>query len=270
MEVEMPEGPEVQVMLDSMRTLAHREISLVDVIDGNPAPLKSDLSTLAGHSIADFRRHGKFMDFVLDDGRHFLVHLGMTGHFTFDAPKHMLFRLTFVDGASLYYSDPRNFSRVLILSEDELRDYPPIRDLGPDALDDSRERIVERLRELRDGGTRTAVKPFLLNYRNLSGIGNIYASEVLFDAGIDPRRPLKTLTDEEIALLGIAIHGILRKAYASGGSTIESFQDVLGENGTYQNQHRVYQRTHCVKCGGPILRIEQEQRSTFYCPVDQH
>lgn len=265
----MPEGPEVQVMLDSLSVLRNIEIIGLETLASRTTPIKNDLSGTVGHCIVEFLRHGKFLDFLLDDGNHLLVHLGMTGHFRFDRPDKPLFVVRFKDGRNLYYSDPRNFSRVLLLNDRELCEYPAIRDLGPDAMTTGVKTIADRIRRLRDSGKNVEIKPALLDYRNIAGIGNIYASEVLFEAGIAPQRKFKSLTDEEIAKLAAAIHRILNVAYKSGGSTIESFEDVRGQKGDFQKSHKVYQRFVCQNCGGPIERIEQNGRSTFYCPAEQ-
>jgi formamidopyrimidine-DNA glycosylase len=120
-------------------------------------------------------------------------------------------------------------------------------------------------------GSRVAVKTFLMDQRRIAGLGNIYASEVLHRAGLDPRRRAGALAEREWGAVAAEIRAVLAEAIAAMGTTFSSYRTVWGEPGQYGESLRVYDRANepCQRCGTPIRRIVQGQRSTFYCPSCQ-
>jgi len=220
--------------------------------------------------VAGVKRQGKYIRFCLDDGASLVAHLRMTGKFVFTGPlapqnpaRHLRMVLVFTDGSLLSFMDMRRFGTLRLVSPGETP--PELRDLGPDPL--QKEMTLQRFRAIL-GKSRTAVKVLLLDQRRISGVGNIYACESLFRAGIDPRRTADSLTPEEGARLLRELRGILREAIRQNGTTISDFRNVDDKTGAFQHWLRVYERAGqpCRVCGQPIERIRQAQRSTSFCP----
>jgi formamidopyrimidine-DNA glycosylase len=198
-----------------------------------------------------------------------IVHLGMTGRLlvtTPDAPvaRHTHARLSLKDGRELRFVDPRRFGRL------EFRDLsrsPGFSAAGVDPLTVTAEEFAELFH-----GRRTSIKAALLNQKLLTGVGNIYADESLFHAGIRPSRSCGRLTRAELERLRLALRKVLKDAIRLGGSSISDYVDADGEHGLYQLEHCVYQRTGlaCRRCQTPIRRIVLAGRGTHYCPICQH
>ena len=205
--------------------------------------------------IREVRRRGKYIVFVLDRG-YLVFHLRMTGQLVVkDAPSDGARLVLRVDGEWLSFLDRRRLATAEYLRELRLELGPePLGDLAwlPGAL----------------GKSRRPIKSWLLDQKNIAGIGNIYAAEILFSAGIDPRRPANSLTPEEIGRLGAAIREILTRAIAYRGTTFSDYRDPSGSPGGFQELLRVYQRAGepCPRCGAPIERIELGGRGTYFCP----
>jgi formamidopyrimidine-DNA glycosylase len=198
-----------------------------------------------------------------------IVHLGMTGRLlvtTPDAPlaAHTHARLTLASGRELRFVDPRRFGRL------ELRDLScaePFCAAGTDPLTASAEEFRQLFR-----GRHLPIKAALLNQKLLSGVGNIYADESLFRAGIRPRRRCVRLTRAELEGLRLALCEVLEEAIRMGGSSVSDFVDANGVRGLFQLEHCVYQRTGlpCRRCQRPIRRMVLAGRGTHYCPHCQH
>jgi formamidopyrimidine-DNA glycosylase len=265
----MPELPEVEVTRRGLAPhLAGRVISAVEVRQPMLRwPVPKAVLSLAGRTVRGVRRRGKYLLVDCGDG-HLILHLGMSGSLRVIPPgtpaeKHDHFDLVLGDRV-LRLRDPRRFGAVLWTSED-VETHPLIAVLGIEPLSQSLN--AARLYEL-TRGHRTAIKLFLLDGRRVVGVGNIYASESLFRAGIDPRKPAKRLTPEKAMKLARAIKDTLRAAIKAGGSTLRDFVGAEGTAGYMQNRFSVYDREGkpCRRCRTPIKRIVQGQRSTFYCP----
>jgi len=201
------------------------------------------------------RRRGKYIVFALDRG--FLVfHLRMTGQLLLgDAPADGARLALRVDGGWLSFVDRRRLATVAYSPELDLELGPePLGDLSwlPGAL----------------GRSKRPIKAWLLDQKNIAGIGNIYAAEILFSAGIDPRRPANSLTPDEVERLGVAIREVLTEAIAYRGTTFSDYRDPAGNPGGFQGLLRVYQRAGepCPRCGTAIERIELGGRGTYFCP----
>ena len=230
------------------------------VLRGDPDRTAADL---AGRKVRGVRRHGKFIEIELDDGRSFVVHLGMTGKLLMDgAPGKHTHAILTLDRGTLLYDDSRQFGRL------ELSDGLPARvqKLGPEPLEVTLEEFAERLRS-----RKTRLKALLLNQQFLRGIGNIYADEALFRAGIHPLARTARLRPERIKKLYAAIREVLAEAIAAGGSSVSDYVDVDGRQGSFQVRHNVYQKTGeaCPRCGTRIRRILVAQRGTHFCPQCQ-
>ncbi len=220
---------------------------------------------IEGRGILDVERCGKAVLIVLGPSGILMAHLGMTGRILCGrkAPEATKLVLRLSNGMGLFYNDPRRFGRWEILEDPSDSVY--LRTLGPDPLAEgfSRGRLQEILR-----GSRVAVKPLLMDARRISGIGNIYASEILFAARLFPRRPAGGISDEETSRLHRAMRRVLREAVALRGTTVRDYRDGTGAAGGFQRRLRVYGREGrpCRRCRSPIVRILQHGRSTFFCP----
>ena len=257
----MPELPEVETVVRSVAAhLAGRRIVSARftsrfVTPGNRARLTQ---RLAGRRIESVTRRGKFILIALDQGT-LTVHLGMTGKLLLEgeAGQHTHGVFTLDDGRLLYH-DPRQFGRI------EFSEGPPPRvaKLGPEPLEIGFEEFRTRLRR------KARIKALLLNQSFLAGLGNIYADESLFAAGIHPLAVADRLSDARAKKLYHAIRGILTHAIQLGGSSISDYVNARGERGWFQMEHRVYGREGqpCVNCGRPIRKILVAQRGTHYCP----
>lgn len=221
---------------------------------------------LAGQPLVAVKRRGKYL--LLDfDGGHLLIHLGMSGSLRFVTPdeppaKHDHADFVFGDRV-LRFTDPRRFGALLWLSGDPLK-HPLIAKLGIEPLTEA---FTARWLQQALHGKAVGIKPALMDGALVVGVGNIYAAESLFDAGIDPRRPAGRVSLPRLERLVPIIQQTLEAAIRAGGSTLRDFCSPTGM-GDFQVQHKVYGRAGdaCVQCGSPIRVIRQGQRSTFFCP----
>jgi formamidopyrimidine-DNA glycosylase len=265
----MPELPEVEV---TRQSFAGRITSarILGVHMGKPLrwPLGCELSALHGQQVLGVRRRGKYLLVDLTAGL-LLIHLGMSGSISFgpDLPlagKHDHFELVTSLG-SLRLHDPRRFGAVVYAPDES---HPTavklLGRLGVEPLSDAFEagNFYQALK-LR----KTAIKQVLLGGEIVVGVGNIYASEVLFLAGVRPTTRAMNLSRPRAAKLHDAIRQVLAQAVAKGGSTLRDFSNANGESGYFQLEAMVYDRAGlpCKNCGNPVKSFRQGQRSTFYC-----
>jgi len=259
----LPELPEVETVTRSIAPLIGRRIVAAEfrcprvLRGGDPDHMSA---RIAGRRIAGVKRHGKFILVSLEGGGYLLIHLGMTGRLLLGGPagKHTHAVLT-LDRGVLLYDDSRQFG-CLQFSEG----FPQrVARLGPEPLEVSFEDFAAALKR-----RKTRVKSLLLNQAFLRGIGNIYADEALFRAGIHPLAIASRLSRDRARRLYDAIIAVLTEAIAAGGSSISDYVDAEGRKGFFQFSHRVYQRTGepCVKCKTPIRRVLVSQRSSHFCP----
>ena len=262
----MPELPEVETVTRSIAPLIGRRIvsaefrNLRILRGGDPDRMAA---RLAGRRIAAVNRYGKFIVVSLKDGGFLLIHLGMTGRLLLggERGKHTHVILT-LDRGVLLFDDSRQFGSFQ-LSED----FPArVARLGPEPLEIPFEEFRRALKR-----RKSRIKALLLNQTFLRGIGNIYADEALFRAGIHPLALASRLRQDRARKLYDAIVLILTEAIAAGGSSISDYVDAEGRKGFFQFQHRVYQRTGepCNTCGTPIRRVLVSQRSSHFCPKCQ-
>lgn len=267
----MPELPEVEHVARQLRDeLPGRRIVSVAVhwprTLGGMEPAEF-AARLTGQRITAIGRRGKHLIIELDGGDALVIHRRMSGNLIFLPPEERdsWARVVFVldDGRALVFSDPRKFGRTLLVRQDALSAL--FAGLGPEPLEDA---FTAAALEARLRGSRRAIKAALLDQAVVSGLGNIYADEALFRAGIHPLRPAATLSREEIAALRDAIRETLLLAIEHGGTTFGRHRDVYDEAGTNLEYLNVYRRAGqpCRVCGQPIERVVIAQRSAHYCP----
>ncbi len=269
----MPELPEVETIVRQLQPgLAGCRIVSVEILDPRlETPAKNKLP---GRKILDITRLGKQVCLELSGNDRdemklwLLFHLRMTGRLITHScsldqnERHLRARLVLDQGSLLFY-DMRSFGCLLVL--DSLQEALP---KGIDPL--SRRFTRRKLRELING-SKQEIKPWLLRQDRLVGLGNIYTSEILFASGIDPRRQAGSLKSDELHRLHSQIRRILLLAIKNCGTTFSDFQDSQGRTGSFQRLLSVYGKTGqpCPNCSGPIQRIVQQQRSTFFCSACQ-
>jgi formamidopyrimidine-DNA glycosylase len=258
----MPELPEVETVVRTLRPviigrrILNAEFRQLRVLIGDPS---DTAQALAGRKVKGVDRHGKFIVIRLDRG-FLVVHLGMTGKLLINAePSKWTHAVFTLDRGMLHYDDPRQFGRI------EYGDELPARvaALGPEPLEVTLDDFARALRE-----RRSPIKAVLLNQAVVRGVGNIYADETLFRAGIAPKRIAASLTRPHVKRIYDQMRAVLTEAIDSRGSSVSNYVDAEGRKGSFQDAHRVYRRTGepCVKCGAPIQRILVAQRGTHYCP----
>ncbi len=265
----MPELPEVEVTrLGIAPHLIDRRISTVIVREPRlRRPVNADLpSRLQGQTIHRLWRRGKYLLADLDTGQ-LLLHLGMSGHLrvlpaTIPAQRHDHIDLVLDNDQCLRFHDPRRFG-LLLWGPDWSTD-PLLQHLGPEPLggDFGGDYLYTRSR-----GHHQAIKTFLMDAHNVVGVGNIYANESLFSAGIDPRRAAGRISRARYQHLAEAIVEILQAAIAEGGTTLRDFTRPDGEKGYFRLSLAVYGREEepCVRCGAPLRGLRIGGRSSFFC-----
>ena len=262
----MPELPEVETVVRSIAPLVGRRIVSAEfrcrrvLRGGDPEGMAASVE---GRCIASIRRHGKFILMSLRGGGYLVVHLGMTGRLLLggEAGKHTHAILS-LDRGVLLYDDSRQFGCIQYSREIPER----VLKLGPDALEISLADFAAALRR-----RKTRIKALLLNQGFLRGLGNIYADESLFRAGIHPLAIASRLRGDRPRRLYDGMVAVLTEAIAAGGSSISDYVDAQGRKGFFQTHHRVYQRTGqpCATCGTAIRRMLVAQRSSHFCPKCQ-
>ena len=266
----MPELPEVEITRRGLLSgLPERTVTAVDARHtALRYPLPRGLSRrLAGHVVRDIERRGKYLLFRLDHGT-LIVHLGMSGSLRLvpaDEPAGKHDHLDLVFGTTaLRLRDPRRFGAVLWTAGDPAA-HPLIAPLGIEPLADA---FGGDWLHTASRGRNAAIKLFLMDSHVVVGVGNIYASESLFRAGIDPRTPAGRLSRARCARLAAAVMATLEAALAAGGSTLRDFIHSDGGSGWFQQAHAVYGRAGepCRVCGTTVRGLRLGQRSTFYCP----
>jgi len=271
----MPELPEVETIVRALRrcvigaTIASAEITWAGTIGCPDAD--GFVRGVSGQRIADVSRRGKWIIVTLGSGQALLVHLRMTGRLLVaqakcDGADHVRVRLPLVDGRTVCFHDVRKFGRLCLVDDAG----GVTGGLGPEPLDESFTDAA--FRELLEG-RRGRIKPLLLNQRFLAGLGNIYTDEALWRARIHPLRLANGLTSAEITRLWSSIRTVLRRAIASGGTTLDDggFVGTGGEAGQFAHRLAVYGRAGagCLRCGGTIERTVVGQRGTHICPACQ-
>lgn len=283
----MPELPEVEVVRQGLEAcLLHAQIVALEVYTphiASPAP-ETWTETLTGQTITTLERRAKYLILRLNRDC-LLIHLRMTGQillqqsqtetlmlpFTYyNRPvlqlpdKHTHLRISFSGGIQLFFRDIRKFGRVEKLSAAQLSSHPRLLKLGIEPL--GPEYTWPRFRSLLQG--QRTIKAFLLDQSRIAGIGNIYADEALFLARIQPERAVASLKPAEAQRLYAAIPQVLKKAIASGGTTLKDYLHPDGQGGGHQEELQVYGRAKapCLRCGKTLEKKVIAQRGTHFCP----
>ena len=231
---------------------------------------RRDLRRLQGAVITGIRRRSKYLLLDTDAGLTLLVHLGMTGQlWVADRGRpqrpHEHVVLSLGDGRELRFADARRFGLVLVRSSARLESDPRLKGLGPDPLDDA---LTGAYLFRATRGRRKPVKNFLMDTRAIAGIGNIYANEALYRAGVNPKRQVGRIGASRWDHLNTSLKQVLCESLEAGGTTLKDFLNAEGNAGYFAISLRVYDRggEPCEACQTPIRRIVQAGRSTFYCP----
>ncbi len=262
----MPELPEVETVVRGLRPkIVGEKIQQVECFWQKALRPDTALDELPGRTIRDVTRRAKFIQIHLDESV-LLVHLRMTGRLSTMLPpveneKRVTVRLDFESGNSLYFMDTRKFGRMILAKRPE--DGLPA--LGPEPL--SNRFTAQRFTQMLKDRSRQ-IKPLLLDQAFLAGLGNIYADEVLFRAGVHPLSTASALRPEQITKLHRAIRKVLRDSIRYQGTTVLSFVHGDGESGSYQDQLLIYGHTGkpCPNCAAEIEKIFVGQRGTHFCP----
>ena len=275
----MPELPEVETIRRQLarvgvaRTIT--KLRIQDPLIVAPSSPNRVRRAVEGRRIEQVNRRGKYLLVVLDSGDTLAMHLRMTGRLhhspTGQAPadKHRRARFKLDDGATVDFSDTRRFGRIWIVPADhpDTEHYWNAR-LGVEPLE--RQFTAARLARLLAGRT-APIKASILDQKLIAGVGNIYADEALFQAGVHPARPAGSLDAEEVAALRNAIRDRLRVGIRSGGASIDRYRDAIGNSGSMQDMLRVHmhQGDPCPHCGTSIVKTRVAQRGTYLCPTCQ-
>jgi formamidopyrimidine-DNA glycosylase len=225
-------------------------------------------ATIAGQRVRDVRRRAKYLIIDLDTGS-LILHLGMSGSLRVLDPAtplvpHDHYDLLLESGRCLRFNDPRRFGS-LHWSEGDPADHPLLAALGPEPLTSAFNADYLARRALR---RRVTIKQFLMDQRVVVGVGNIYASEALFRAGVHPKRAAGRVSGARLAALVEAVRAVLGDAIRAGGTTLRDYVGADGAPGYFRQRLYVYERTGqpCRRCRTPVRHLVQGQRSTYYCP----
>lgn len=273
----MPELPEVEVLRRSLAPhLAGDRIVRAEIRHPRlrePVDAAAIVRATEGRAVRELRRRSKYLLIDLEGGETLVVHLGMSGRLTLapggtpaEPHEHAAFRLA--SGGVLRFRDPRRFGLLFAVPTAALESDPHFVHLGLEPL--AGELDGAALARLA-AGRRGPVKSFLMDGRLVVGVGNIYASESLYRAGIHPARSVARIARPRWDRLAAAVVAVLGDAIAQGGTTLNDFADGEGNSGYFQVSLSAYGREGepCATCGREIRRLVQSGRSTFYCPVCQ-
>ncbi len=266
----MPELPEVETTIKGLKVTQGKKISKI-LIHTKKLRFKipNDLKNILLNSkISKIKRIAKYIIIDLDNSYSLIIHLGMSGrlkikNLNYKIINHDHFVILLNNRMAIIYNDPRKFGFVDIIKTDKLRNIKYISSLGIDALS---KRMNYNYLYNRINKSEVPIKQILLNQKIIAGIGNIYASEILFDCGISPLIHGKDLKISDIIKLIASIRNILKKAIKSGGSSIRDYKSTDGTLGNFQTNFKVYGKEGEKVGNKNIVKIVQYGRSTFYCP----
>ena len=281
----MPELPEVETVRRALEDAALGAVVRSVETSGQAMrwPIPGDLGErIGGGRLAGFRRRGKYILVDIEGGggpaadRVMLVHLGMSGSVRIHPPgaraeprKHDHMALDLLDGQRVVLNDPRRFGGVDLMRPGSEPDHRLLSGMGIEPLGNE---LDGAFLHAAAKGRRTSVKAMLLDQRVVAGIGNIYASEALFDARISPLRKAGRIGAGRFAALAAAVREVLLRAIDAGGTSLRDHVQPGGEIGYFARELRVYGRggAPCPACGAPVRQARQAGRASFYCPRCQH
>jgi formamidopyrimidine-DNA glycosylase len=287
----MPELPEVETVVRQLEPeVEGHEIERLEVLDprwSRPVPPEQLGADVSGSTIEQLGRRGKYMLMGLDGARTLVMHLRMTGNLILregeevidpsegrrlyesersTEERHLRARFVLDDGRELWFTDPRRFGEAFLIDDDRIEER--FAKLGVEPF--SPEFTPQALGAMAAGRT-APLKSFLLDQSRIAGVGNIYADEALFRAGLHPLSPAGSMKPEHLEALRDAVVAALEAGIDAGGSSIDDYRDARGEKGSMQNEFLVHTREgeECVRCEGTIVRIVVGGRSTYFCPACQ-
>lgn len=267
----MPEFPEVHTVIETLKEFTLGK-TIKDVKILRAKNVEGDLSSLKGSTIKSFSQVGKFIVFHFDDAKVLISHLRMEGKYflrTEDEPyqKHDIASLIFTDKSALVYNDVRKFGILKVSNENNYLKEAPLNNVGPDPF------MMKDAKRLENcfKNKNIAIKTALLDQSVMSGLGNIYVDEVLFECKVHPETPAKLIDSKKLAEILEASRKILAEAIKQGGSTIKSYHPKEGVSGNFQVSLKVYGKKDgkCIKCGHHLRKIFVNGRGTTYCPKCQ-
>lgn len=280
----MPELPEVQTVVSDLNKKIVGD-KITDFWSDHKKAVKNNFNDfvkeIKGKKILKARRIGKNILIDLSGEKTLYIHLKMTGHLLvkneklkvkstkdyFDDRVNQYIRHIFYLGKNktLEFSDLRKFGKILLAGTDKIGELNEIKNLGIDVMDDRF--TLKKFQEILEKKNNKKIRDILMDQNIVSGIGNIYASEILFEAGILPTRSVKDLKNEEVILIYKSIRSVLKKAIKLRGTSDSDYRDTSGAPGMFQKVLKVYQKdgAKCSGCGTIIKRIKIGQRSAFYC-----
>jgi formamidopyrimidine-DNA glycosylase len=267
----MPELPEVETVRRQLEpALRGSTISAIEILDPRwcaPLAPASLADAVLGRRVRALRRRGKHLDWVLDQEIHLLMHLRMTGTLLLDPPArppHTRVEISFDGARRLCFVDPRRFGTGRLLIGDRALEAFFAERLGIEPFDDA---FTPALLRSLARGRRGPIKAFLLDQRQIAGIGNIYADEALFRAGVHPLRPAGALRPAQYGRLRDAIREVLSAGIDAHGASIDDFRHLDGARGSFQDRFLVHRRAEepCAICGTTIRKLVVAQRGTYVC-----
>lgn len=276
----MPELPEVETIRKGLdKYLVGHKIEDVEI--NVPKMFEGDPKNIIGAKVTGIRRFGKGLVIDFSNKYSLAIHIKLTGQLVYRGKEtknveiskqkvgesipnqftHVIFKLD--KGAYLYYNDRRRFGWIRAVPAEEVAKMPFFKNMGPEPFKDLTEDKFRKIVQ----GKGTAIKPLLMDQTKIGGIGNIYANDALNLAKIDPKRPAKSLREEEIKVLFNAIISVMEKGFKYGGASELNFVNALGQEGEYQFHSRVYGKKGkpCPNCGEKILKNYLGGRGTFFC-----
>lgn len=274
----MPELPEVETVRRSLLPyVLNKQIQSVDV---HYKRILQDVSVpefkygLRDNRFIEIGRRGKYLLFYLESQHIMVVHLRMTGRLIFVSnsqiplAKHTSVVFAFSEGSALRFEDQRKFATINFLTPDRLHEVRGLREMGPEPL--SEEFTLEVFSHILRN-RKAAIKGLLLDQRRIAGLGNIYADESLFMAGIHPERPANSLTKKEQERLYTAIRTVLQDAVDNQGTTVRDYRTGYGTEGSFQNKLQIYGKKgqHCPQCGEEVAYKKVVGRTSHFCPTCQ-
>src|SRR3989344_2390252 len=287
----MPELPEVETIRWGLQKylVGHRILSL-EIKDKKL--FEGEAGNVIGAEITGIRRFGKGLIIDLDNDYSIAVHVKLTGQLVFRDKKTKNLPITkpiastlpnkftraifYLDKDSfVYFNDVRRFAWMKILRTEEVKKLPFFKELGPEPPGAAAIGVQPLTLELFSkiiNSSNSSIKVLLMDQKKIGGIGNIYANDALFDAGISPKRPAKSLSKEEIKTLYNSLIKVLKRGLKYHGASDMNFVDILGQAGEYQQHFLVYRRKgqRCKRCTGIIKKIKLAGRGTYYCTQCQH
>ena len=275
----MPELPEVELVAQSLNKLvSRRRIIAAELLRARLAPFNSEADfaeRLSNSEISSVRRRGKHILFDFDNGQTLIAHLRMSGRFmllpeTRENPKYTHAAFYFADDSRLVFQDQRHFGFMRVIETEKLHEVKELKSLAPEPFSDDFSPVY--FREILKT-SRRSLKEFLLDQTKVTGLGNIYASEAMFLARINPQISASEVSARKANVLFEKIREVLRESIAHGSTLNVNPENIDGSyyGGGYTNGWRVYDREKeaCLKCKTAIERLKQAGRSTYFCPKCQ-